>query len=139
MMGWVAARRATLLIPSGPQHDAERKHLYIVLNDPIDFGDGPRVLIVCVCTIPTQGGYDPSCTLFPGEHPFVVRDSVVMYRFCQIVDPAQLEQSVAQGAFVAKPLLDEGVFGHVIQGLQDSPAAALKYKRFHASCREAGA
>lgn len=139
MTAWVASRRATLLIPSGPLHDADRKHLHIVLNDPIDFGDGPRVLVVAVCSIPSAGGYDPSCTLFPGEHPFVVRDSVVMYRFCQIVDPASLEQKVDAGLFVAKPLLDEKVFAHVIQGLHDSPSAALKFKTFQSACGEVGA
>ena len=31
---FVPCRRAALLVPSGPAHDPDQKHLFILLNDP---------------------------------------------------------------------------------------------------------
>jgi len=130
MMAWTACRRATLLVPSGPIADPDRKHLHIVLNDPFDNGHGDEVLLACVCSIPSTNIYDPICTLFPGEHSFVTKHSFVAYRFTRLMDPAVLEAKVAAGEFVAKPLMDEKIFQNVIEGLADSPQTALRFKRF---------
>lgn len=127
-MPWVAARRATLLVPSGPLGDEERKHLHIVLTDPLSSTN--EVLVVSVCSIPLSNLYDPSCTLFPREHEFVVRDSYVAYRFCKIVSAAHLEAKVADGTFIAKALLDERRFADVLVGLRESPQVAPKMRRF---------
>lgn len=131
MNGWMAIRRATLLVPSGPAHDVNRHHLHIVLNDPALDKDGQtRVLIVSVTSIPTSQNYDSSCTLFPGEHPFVNKHSYVLYRKALLADPVDLENKVKTGEFIAKPLLDKKAFGYVIDGLIDSPyttPAILKF------------
>lgn len=130
MTRWAACRRATLLIPSGPSEDPEKKHLHIVLNDPFDNGKGDQVLIVSVCSIPSSNIYDPSCSLFPGEHPFINKQSYVAYRFCSLVNPALLEEKVAEGKFVAKPILDEKFFKYVLDGVFDSTETALRFKKF---------
>ena len=132
MSVWQAIRRATLLIPSGPQHDPERKHLHIVLNNPHPDATGAdKVLVVSVTGIPTHWqGYDPSCTLYPGEHPFIVKHSYVAYRYLELVDPAHLASQVQAKKFVAKPLLDEKFFAAVIQGLRDSPQTQPRFLRF---------
>lgn len=132
-MAWLAVRRATLLIPSGPNYDPTRKHLHIVITDPsATTGD---VLIVCVNSIPTVTsiGYDGSCTLFPGEHPFIERDSYVAYRFTKIRPAGLLEEKVLSGEFIAKPMLDEKYLNHIIDGLRESPDVAPKYLRFFES------
>lgn len=120
-MPWQAARRGTLLIPSGPAHDPNRYHLHIVLNDPYpDTTQAPKVLVVSVTSIPTSNLYDPSCSLFPGEHPFIRSPSYVAYRFSRLLDPGMLEAKVQTKQFVAKPLVDEKVFAHIITGLRES-------------------
>ena len=122
MTAWQAIRRATLLIPSGPLHDPSRHHLHIVLNDPAPDGLGQdRVLIVSVTSIPLSQVYDSSCTLFPGEHPFVAKHSYMLYRKAMLADPAALEAKVQNHQYIAKPLLDEKVFSHIITGLLESP------------------
>lgn len=130
-MVWSVVRRATLLIPSGPAHDPTRKHLHIVLNDPYpDINQTPKVLVVGVCSIPTNNIYDASCSLFPGEHPFVVAPSYVLYQRASLQDPINLSNKVAAQQFIAKPLLDSKTFSYVVQGLKDSPYTApylLKY------------
>lgn len=102
-----------------------------MLNDPFDSGvDGPRVVLASVCSIPSVGGYDPSCSFFPGEHPFIQKHSYVAYRFCSFGNPATLEQKVVAGTFIAKPLLDENYFQMVVDGLGDSPDTVPKFRNF---------
>lgn len=129
-MPWRAAKRATVLIPSGPDHDPDRKHLHIVVTDPTSTTG--EVLIVCVVSIPTPmtKGYDPSCTLFPGEHPFVVKDSFIAYRHTRIVSAGVLEEKVASGEYIAKQILGEKQFQYVIAGLHESPYVAPKFLHF---------
>ncbi|MBB1163222.1 hypothetical protein [Aquariibacter albus] len=115
-----------MLIPSGPAHDPERKHLHIVLTDPVD----GQVQVVSVSSIPQNNLYDGSCTLFAGEHPFVKHDSWVVYRFARLVKAQLLERKVADGEFIAKPVLDAKVYQFVVDGLLDSPQASPKMKQF---------
>ena len=130
-MPWSAARRATLLIPSGPAHDTERKHLHIVLNDPFPDGtQNQKVLVVSVTSIPSSNKYDSSCTIFAGEHPFIVHGSYVVYSRIDLVDPALLESKVHAQQFIAKPLLDQKFFAYVVQGLRESPHVSPRYLRY---------
>lgn len=120
-MSWQAARRATLLIPSGPNHDPSRNHLHIVLNDPYpDHTHLPKVLVVSVTGIPNTNLYDPSCSLFPGEHPFVVKPSYVIYKFSKLMDPGVLDAKVRAKEYAAKPLVNEKLYAHIVTGLRDS-------------------
>ena len=127
-MPWIAARKATLLIPSGPSHDPNRKHLHIVVTDPNASGD---VLIVCVVSIPSTYIYDSSCTFFPGEHPFIVKDSYVAFRFSRVVQASVLEAKVAAGDYIAKAGLAEKRFADVVVGRMDSPFTTPKILKFY--------
>ncbi len=129
-MPWIAARKATLLIPSGPNHDPNRKHLHIVVTNPNASGD---VLIVCVVSIPPTNIYDPSCTFFPGEHPFIVKDSYVAFRFSRVVQAGLLEAKVAAGDYIAKADLEEKRFLDVVVGLKDSTFTTPKILNFYHS------
>lgn len=45
-------RRATLLVPSGPDNDPDRKHLFVLLTDPVDDATGVKsVLMVSLFSI----------------------------------------------------------------------------------------
>ena len=128
-MPWDAVRRATVLIPSGPSDGPSKLHLHIVLTDPTTTTG--EVLIVCVVSIPIDGvGYDASCTLFPSEHPFIVKHSYVAYRFARIVSATTLEDAVTKGQYIAKPMLEEKQFGFVVEGLLESPQVAPKFLHF---------
>ena len=127
-MVWAAVKGATLLIPSGPAHDPERKHLHLVLTDPIEATG--EVLIVSIMKIPESNIYDGSCTLFPDEHPFVVHHSVVAYKFCRVVSAKLLEEKVASGEFVGKPSLAPARLADALEGLKASPHVTPKIRRF---------
>ena len=106
-------------------------HLYIVLTDPV--AATGEVLIVCVCSIPLSNLYDGSCTLFPGEHPFIVNHSFVDYHRCAVVAAAFLEQKTASKEFPPKGQLAAKRFDDVLVGFADSPHVAPKFRRFFAA------
>lgn len=124
---WRARRGATLLVPSGPAHDPDRMHLHVVLTNPSASGE---VLLASVCSIPLSNLYDSSCTLFPGEHPFIAKHSYIAYSRCVITAAATLEHKVRQREFVAKDDLSAARFNDVLVGFGDSPRVALKHRRF---------
>ena len=98
-------RRATLLIPTGPVHDLDRKHLFIILTDSIADplnGGKDSVLLTSLSTLDTALPYDPTCILHPGDHPFVTRDSYVKYYSSRIQETSKINNGVATGEFVAK-------------------------------------
>jgi hypothetical protein len=111
-------RRATLLIPSGPADDPNRKHLFICLTDPI--GDTRDTLLVSVSSVRPGEPHDPTCRLFPGDHPFIRRESYVNYRFCRIEPAPKLEKGVQQGFFVPHDALESAQFARVCKGLTES-------------------
>lgn len=67
-------KRGTLLIPSGPSHDPDRKHLHVVCNDARE--DGTH-LLVSISSWRSNG--DPTCQLQSHEHDFLDRLSFVEY------------------------------------------------------------
>jgi hypothetical protein len=125
-------RRATLLIPSGPAHDLDRKHLFILLTDPVadPFNGGKNsILLTSLSTLDTALPNDPTCILHPGDHPFVVRDSYVSYRDSRIVETAKIINGVETGVFVVKDLMDSRIVDRICDGLT-SHQTPEKIKRF---------
>lgn len=113
-------KRATLLIPSGPNHDLNRKHLFILLTNPIPNAntDTDEVLLVSVSSVPANGVYyDDTCVINAGAHDFIKRDSFVFYAKARIEEKDALIRQITSGTFIAKPLLDPSVVNEVCQGL----------------------
>ncbi|MAC48204.1 MAG: hypothetical protein CMI12_15355 [Oceanospirillum sp.] len=121
-------KRATLLIPSGPAHDPDRKHLFILLTDPVT--QEQLVLIVSISSIKHGQRYDDSCVLNPGEHPFIKRPSFVDYRRARIIEVQKLVTGVNQKLFQPCGTVSESVYAYVCQGLLKSPFVSPKIKKF---------
>ncbi len=85
---FVPFKRATLLIPSGPVNDPDRKHLFVLLTDPIEAPDfnGKQVLLVNIASVPKSLPYDSTCILQPGVHRFIKHESYV-YSLSEIKFP----------------------------------------------------
>lgn len=123
------ARRATLLVPSGPAHAPERKHLFICLTDPV--GKDGETLLVSVSSVQPGLHHDPTCLLYPGDHPFVQRDSFVAYRHSRIEAAGALSRGVKDGKLVPQEALDSGVFARVCLGAERSRYLAPRYLTFY--------
>jgi hypothetical protein len=133
MTVFVPVRRATLLIPSGPAHDHARKHLFIILTDPVINPENqqPSVLLTSLSTLDLSLPHDPTCILQPGDHPFITRDSYVSYRSSQIREEAKLINGVQSGVFVAKDLMDFAIIEKICAGLDVSRQTPIKANRFY--------
>ena len=112
------ARRATLLVPSGPTSEPGRKHLFICMTDPV--GAGRETLLVSVSTLRAGLPHDPTCRLFTADHPFIRQDSFVSYRHARIQPAAAIERGVQSGVLVPREILDGAIFARVCKGLSES-------------------
>lgn len=128
---FLPVRRATLLIPSGPPGNPDRKHLFILLTDPHPDNSGTAsVLMVSLSTVRQGVRFDPSCLLYPGDHPFVRRNSYVVYRRARLEAVDAVLRGVNSGQLVPQAPLDGGVFARVCKGFRESrltPARLLNF------------
>lgn len=125
-------RRATLLIPSGPAHDIARKHLFIILTDPVANplnGNKVSILLTSLSTLDVALPHDPTCILYPGEHPFVTRESYVSYHTSRIEEVEKISRGVASGILAVKESMDNSIVDRICFGL-NSHKTPEKIKRF---------
>ena len=122
-------KRATLLIPSGPASDPNRKHLFICLTDC--HGTDKETLIVSVSTYRTGLPADLTCKLFSGDHPFLKHESYVDYSSARIIGADKLTNGVKSDLFVPKEPLETSIFARVCYGLEQSPRISPKNREFY--------
>jgi hypothetical protein len=119
-------KKGTLLIPSGPSHDADRMHLHVICTDPDTDG---KQLIVSICT-KTNAPYDSTCVLQKHEHTFLRHESYVLYRKANITDHAALINGVNANLFVPKDDVNGQVFLRITKGICASPQTSRKIKLY---------
>jgi len=122
-------RRATLLIPgTGPAHDPARAHLFVILTDPCPNG---MVLVVPVCR--AVRGYDNTCILGAGDHPFFKQKSYVAYYRLQTYSAAELIDKEEKQIIRFRGMLDEKVFALICNGVEQSRLSAPVHKHYFAA------
>ena len=115
-------------MPSG----VEGNHLFVVLNDPKTFpgyGPNPCVTLVNLSTVRADVRYDDTCILRAGCHPFVVRESYVVYRSTRIDQEAHLISLVQQGLFRPHDSMPAEVLTNIKNGLAASPFTKREFKQ----------
>jgi hypothetical protein len=120
---WRAARRGTLLMPSGPTHDSERKHLFIIC--------AVNVECAFLASISKWSNElcDDTCILDKGEHPFITAKSYVLYRKCRIELCETLKDGVESGRLISRDPLDDQPFARVCGGILTSKQTPWKLKQ----------
>jgi len=134
MSVFVPFKRATLLISSGPAIDPDRKHLFVLLTDPIEASgyEGKQVLLVNITTVPNGLPYDSTCILNPGEHRFIKRESYVYYAKARIEAANALLRGIKSGQLIPHEIMDQAVVKRICDGLQQSPHTTPKILNFYA-------
>jgi hypothetical protein len=130
---FVPFRRATLLVPSGPAHDPDQKHLFILLTDParvLGYED-KHSLLVGVTTIHADIPHDSACELHPGDHPFIRNRSCVFYAQARIEASQKLIDGVKRGVFSPQGMLADDIFARVCHGLTVSRSTTPKVLAFY--------
>ncbi|MBF0136544.1 MAG: hypothetical protein H7833_20715 [Magnetococcus sp. DMHC-1] len=119
---FIPFKKATVLVPSGPRNDPEKKHLFIVLTDPFDSGFGKKyVLLVSVSSIKNKIPYDKTCILNPGDHSFIKRRSFIYYGRSRIEDAMELIDGVKDNKLIPCEPLEQNIFSSVCEGVYNSP------------------
>lgn len=125
-------KRATLLIPSGPQGDQHRKHLFVLLTDPNDNEFGEKsVLIVSLSTVKPKLPHDSTCILHPGDHRFVKHKSYVVYQKARLELVEKICRGVKNGQLIPHGPMDSNVFARICQGLMASRLTPRKLLDFY--------
>lgn len=119
-------KKGTVLIPSGPSHDPNRKHLHVICTDPDDHG---CQLIVSICT-KINDLCDPACTLQAHEHDFLTRESYVLYRKATIVEQSALANGVAASIFVPREDMNGQTFLRISKGICASIHTPRRIKKY---------
>jgi hypothetical protein len=126
-------KRATLLIPSGPQGDLDRKHLFILMTDPYqNEANSPLfILMVSLSTIRKGIPYDPACILHSGDHPFIKHDSYVVYQKARLEDADKILRGVKSGQLTPYDPVDKDVFERISKGIHESRLTSPKLLEFY--------
>jgi hypothetical protein len=131
--------RATLLIPSGPAHDPDQKHLFVVLTDPVEVLEfaGKHSLLVGIASIYPDVPHDPACELHAGDHEFIRHKSYIAYAHARIEPSQKLVNGVKSGDLVPKTMLAQEIFARVCKALAESRFAAPRMLAFYRAAGEA--
>jgi hypothetical protein len=121
------AKKHTLhILGTGPSHDPDRGHLYVVLTNECDAN---KHLIVPVCT--KRYGSDNTCLLGAGDHDFIKHESFVSYDRAEEISSIKIIEMVKNGDITYRGLLDEKVFALVAIGVEKSMRVKPKIKSYY--------
>ena len=109
--------------------DGDLTHLFFVITNEFDdgTGNGNRILIVNATTDYKTRSTDPACPLKAGDHPFIVRDSYIAYRYAEVLTLTDFfsKQMRYYG------LADENVFQRICNGFMVSRQVPRKAVTFY--------
>ena len=94
--------------------DSPGAHLFIVLTTPR--GADNRFVIVNLTTKKDYRGEDHSCVLVAGEHPFVIHDTIVLYRTANITDEAAFRGLSSQGSILHSEVMSRDLLRKIQDG-----------------------
>lgn len=122
-MAFNPRKRDTFLIPSITADGLDKKHLHVALTDPVDPDNRiAQILLVGIASIrPDEPpGYDKTCVLKPGDHPFIKHDSYVVYGKAVIIELRDLYRNLANGTITPKEIMRADIFARVAAGVETS-------------------
>lgn len=123
----------TILVPSGPDHDPDRKHLFVILTAPC--GDANNVLSVAWVSLrsvdPRVPYFDRTCVLNVGDHPFIKHPTWVDYAKARIDPVAAIDRGIRDGKLIPHDPMSPEVFVRIAQGLCLSDETPSGVKAFY--------
>ncbi len=119
-------KKGTLLIPSGPPQDPNRRHLFIVATDADATGNH---ILVPVSSWSDARSCDPTCRLEAHDHPFLTHPSFVLYRKAREEAVETLNRGVARRIFTPQAPVNAQIFLRVWNGFCRSPQTPLYIQR----------
>ena len=100
--------------------DLRSKHLHVVLNDPKSHNDFAAT--VAVVSLSSTLDADKTVVLLPGDHPFIRRETYVIYGLAKVIDATKLESKVkAEGEIKHNDDCSPELFERIREGVFKSP------------------
>jgi hypothetical protein len=98
-------------------------HLHICLTDPFDMPTEipEQTLVVSATTLRGFRGEDLTCQLHPGDHDFIINESIIAYSKWLYVTPGGLQKSEKAGLIKERAPVTEAIFQRIREGLFKSP------------------
>jgi hypothetical protein len=114
---FVPFKQTTIHVPgTGPAHDPDRGHLFIILTSPSAAGD-----VLSVSCSRAYPRCDRTCVLEAGCHRFIRKESFILYAKPEIYRVDLIRARVRDGDVTYKGLIGDGLFERICDGLLDSP------------------
>ena len=101
-------------------------HLWVVISDPLLDAAQP---VVIVSLTSYRDDKDQTCILQPGEHPFIVKPTLVYYEDAREIPNAHLEGLANEGKLVRQDNVTPQLLGKIRKGAAES-------KRIPLGCRK---
>lgn len=134
-MGFVAARRAVLLVPSPPAWAVKDiLHPYVAITDGADIDGYPKdsLILVSLSSVKPDRRHATTCVLPAGCHAAIPLESFARYDKTQFVASAHIQQGIARGRFIARDPLDDGLCRLLEDGILASDKTPLFLKKIYA-------
>lgn len=132
-------QRDAFLLPFEEDDDGDPLyHLFFVMTDPAKHSD---VLLVNISSVYAGAVHDSTCYVSLGDHPFLTRQSYVVYALANQVPLQQLQRKIAAGEIIHRPPpLDPAVFARIAIGFGavaagGSPLATPRARAFFQTYR----
>lgn len=119
-------KNGTFLIISGPAHDRDRKHLFVVCTNPCEEGN---VLLVPICSCNGRTD-DVTCLLEAHEHPFLRHRSFASYQHAQIREVHKIQTGIERGIIAPRQAMNGQSGLKVRNGVARSENTAERVKRY---------
>lgn len=117
-----------------PKPGGAKEHLWALVTAP-DPQTGEAIMV----NLTTQRPHSDSTTILqPGEHPFVVRPTVVFYADARLVEVRLLENGLRQGIGRKHERLSAEILHRIQVGLLVSPFTPEKIKRAFSEAQAKG-
>lgn len=126
-MPYVPCKKGTLLIPSGSKGGEEAKHLFVIVTDACA---EHKHLLLGFTSLDKAKPHDPACIVPGGCHPFIDRDSYVLYRMAQIQLGDRLRSMVDGWVYMIREPASDELVEAMLEGVARSrfvPRFVQKY------------
>ena len=114
-MAYVVVKKATLLMPSGPDPDGH--HLHIITTAPCDQN---QVLLTTLCSVKEGRVHDKACLVEAGEHEFAKKLSFIEYRLSSLLHCDKIAKFVDGWYFTPKTEVSDELFERIRAGILTS-------------------
>jgi hypothetical protein len=122
----------TFLAKTGSPSDSSKKHMYVVLTEPVDTATR-RACVLWVCWSSVREGrfHDDTCILDVGDHPFITRRTWVNYEQSAIVTVEEIRKNLNRGVLTKEDPLKESALNRIVEGLGVSEFTPMEVVEFH--------